>query len=472
MLSPSLVPWDIGCPLYTYASIFIIILIIWQVKRSHHGLKLEPRKSGCRRRQRARHRARDAASRARRASRKEAEKPWELLSVMKSQGWLPQEGHVRRLLCADPCCHICNDMALEIHGDKADAQVLCVQLEASMNSPSLEEAWCPESRGPGESKNSAQVPTPAEKEEDPGKPKAAGDHGEGDAGFGLPSTRENRHPAEDQRPAGTPLNKMPQGPWRRNHSFDLAATCKQTPGHCPQLKPPELPPVVSSRKEPEKNDVQHSHTKPNLLTEPARIPGTPQASQDQPLVGPLTQGTHLHSQTLHGEIPQGWVRTAHAPESPSLPESGLRNKMKHFLHCINLKTKGKVDEESMLSPAEKVTKTRRKSAEKSLAPAPGRVGQVKTEKAAGRRQARPGPTEGQGALRFLGGPQTLPSQIRHRTSQPQSASVVGHPCHCPRHCPRVACATQPGNHPRSQSSPQKEIWDSSGRRLDIFKESL
>lgn len=31
-----------------------------------------------------------------------------------SQGWLPQEGSVRRLLCPDPSCPICNAMALEI----------------------------------------------------------------------------------------------------------------------------------------------------------------------------------------------------------------------------------------------------------------------------------------------------------------------------------------------------------------------
>lgn len=31
-----------------------------------------------------------------------------------SQGWLPQEGSVRRLLCSDPSCAICNAMVLEI----------------------------------------------------------------------------------------------------------------------------------------------------------------------------------------------------------------------------------------------------------------------------------------------------------------------------------------------------------------------
>uniref|UniRef100_A0A5F5PL06 SPATA31-like domain-containing protein n=2 Tax=Equus TaxID=9789 RepID=A0A5F5PL06_HORSE len=38
----------------------------------------------------------------------------ELLSLMKSQGWLPEEGSVRRLLCEDPSCPICNAVALEI----------------------------------------------------------------------------------------------------------------------------------------------------------------------------------------------------------------------------------------------------------------------------------------------------------------------------------------------------------------------
>ncbi|KAL0606158.1 Protein FAM205A, partial [Plecturocebus cupreus] len=51
---------------------------------------------------------------ARRLSQEEAEKPQELLSVIKSQGWLPPEGSVRRILCADPCCQICNSVALEI----------------------------------------------------------------------------------------------------------------------------------------------------------------------------------------------------------------------------------------------------------------------------------------------------------------------------------------------------------------------
>ncbi|XP_077003955.1 protein SPATA31F3-like isoform X2 [Tamandua tetradactyla] len=114
MLSPTFVLWDVGYPLYTYGSIFILILIIWKVKRSHQGLKLEPTRSCCRSHRRVRQRARDRTSRARRASQEEAEKPWELLSLIKSHSWLPREGSVRRLLCTDPCCHVCNAVALEI----------------------------------------------------------------------------------------------------------------------------------------------------------------------------------------------------------------------------------------------------------------------------------------------------------------------------------------------------------------------
>ncbi|EHH57288.1 hypothetical protein EGM_06884 [Macaca fascicularis] len=91
MLSPTFVLWDVGYPLYTYGSIFIIILIIWQVKRSHHELNLEAKRSCCWRHQKVRQRARDAASTARRLSQEEAEKPQELLSVMKRAGFLRRE---------------------------------------------------------------------------------------------------------------------------------------------------------------------------------------------------------------------------------------------------------------------------------------------------------------------------------------------------------------------------------------------
>ncbi|XP_012576713.1 PREDICTED: putative protein FAM205B, partial [Condylura cristata] len=90
-------------------------LIIWQVKRSYHGSRLAPKKSCCQRCRKIKQKARDAAaSRARGCSRKEVEKPVELLSLMKSQSWLPQDGRVRQLLCADPSCNTCNAVARDI----------------------------------------------------------------------------------------------------------------------------------------------------------------------------------------------------------------------------------------------------------------------------------------------------------------------------------------------------------------------
>ncbi|XP_030775923.1 protein FAM205C isoform X2 [Rhinopithecus roxellana] len=114
MLSPTFVLWDVGHPLYTYGSICIIALIIWQVKKSRQKLRLGPNRSCCRCHRRVQQKSGDRTSRARRTSQEEAKKLWKLLFLMKSQGWLPQEGSVRRILCADPCCQICNVMALEI----------------------------------------------------------------------------------------------------------------------------------------------------------------------------------------------------------------------------------------------------------------------------------------------------------------------------------------------------------------------
>ncbi|XP_057647176.1 protein SPATA31F3 [Chionomys nivalis] len=114
MLNPNFILWDVGYPLYKYGSIFIIALIIWHVKRSYQGLRLGPDKSCYKCYRRIKHRPRDRTPKAKRTSKEEAEKLQKLLTIMKSHGWLPQEGSVRRLLCSDPSCAICNAMALEI----------------------------------------------------------------------------------------------------------------------------------------------------------------------------------------------------------------------------------------------------------------------------------------------------------------------------------------------------------------------
>ncbi|XP_075406987.1 protein SPATA31F1 [Tenrec ecaudatus] len=302
-----------------------------------------------------------------------------------------------------------------------EAQVLCVQVEARVNSPSLEETWCPESRDPGKSKDSGQGPPVTEKKKGPGKPTPAGDQGEGDAGLGFPSNRKNRHAAEPQKPTEKLVNRTPRGPWLRSQSFDFAASCQQHP----QFKLSELPPRVPGGEESEK---------------------TSQASQTQPSWGPLIQSKPWKGQTLWSHSLHGRAMTAHTPKSPGLPESGFRNKMRHLLLSLNSKKKGKADKDSMPPLAKTGPRPRKKIAEKSLAPAKSPVGRAKTEKTRGDPKDQPFLTEKPGVT-FSDGAQVSEKQPQQHSHQAHSASVLGQPRHCPRHCPAVVRALQQGNPP-------------------------
>lgn len=133
----------------------------------------------------------------------------------------------------------------------------------------------------------------------------------------------------------------------------------------------------------EKNHLHSSQTKLNVILKPARIPKNaqpvvPQASQGQLFLGQLIHTKPLQGQTLKGQVLQGQVMPVHTHKRPSLPESGLRSKMKSFLHYFNSKAKGKVHEESMFSTAGKVANTRKENVEKGLAPAKSPMGRTKT----------------------------------------------------------------------------------------------
>ncbi|XP_070287410.1 protein SPATA31F1 [Myotis yumanensis] len=273
--------------------------------------------------------------------------------------------------------------------DMTEGPVPCVQLEASVNHPSLEESQIPESQSPGKSKYSAPVPMLTEKKEDPRKPKSSEKRREGDAGFVLLSTREKSHPVA-QRPKGMLLNRTPQNPWLqrqgfRRHGFRLDALCQQSSQHHPQLKPSELLPGVPEGKESKKNDLQDNQTGLNVSLKGARIPKNaqpvgPQASQAQPVQAQLIQHKPLQGPTLQGQVLQGQVMPAHPHKRPSLPESDLRYKMKSFLQYINLKAKGKEHKESMFLTAVNVANTRKENVAKRLAPAKSPMEQTKTEK--------------------------------------------------------------------------------------------
>ncbi|ELK09056.1 hypothetical protein PAL_GLEAN10008264 [Pteropus alecto] len=144
----------------------------------------------------------------------------------------------------------------------------------------------------------------------------------------------------------------------------------------------------------------------------------------------------------HRRVKQ-WARNA------TTKDSSLKNKMKTFLPCINVKTKGKVHKESMFLTAEKVANTRKENVEKRLATAKSPTGQTKAEKTRDDPKAQSPPTEKQVGLAVSDGPHSPGSKLRHRSISHQfhSASVLDHHRHCLRHCPRVACATHPGNPP-------------------------
>uniref|UniRef100_A0A2K6T374 SPATA31 subfamily F member 1 n=1 Tax=Saimiri boliviensis boliviensis TaxID=39432 RepID=A0A2K6T374_SAIBB len=336
-------------------------------------------------------------------------------------------------------------------GDMTEAHVLCVQVEANVNNPNLEEPWGPEPQSPSKSNVPAHIPMLAGKREDPEETKAARNHREGDTGFGLSSTREERPPAEEQRPGGMLPNKTPRGSCRWSHSFHHADPCQHSLQHHSQLKLPQLSTGVPGGEESE-NDLQDRQTEINAIFELARIPENaqtvvPQASQGQPFLSLPTQSKPLQGQTLQGQVLHGQVMPPHTHKRPSLPESSLRNKIKSFLQCINPKMKGKGHEDSMYSAASKVAKTRKENIAKSPAPAKNTVGRSKTEKPPRHSKAQSRPAEKLVGRAFLDGPQSLENKLRLHSRQPSSASASGQPRHCPWHCPQVACVTQPGHLP-------------------------
>ncbi|XP_020754009.2 protein SPATA31F1 [Odocoileus virginianus] len=331
----------------------------------------------------------------------------------------------------------------ESSGDTTEgkAQALYVQLEASVDGPSLEEPWGSEPHRPDKSKGSAHVPILAERRKKPGKPKPVGDRGEGDASFTLSSTREKSHSTEAQRPEGQLLSRTPHSSCRQRRHFHRDAPCQHSPQHQPQLKFPELPPGVPEGKDSE-NDRRASQAKLNVILKPARVPENaqpvvPQGSQGQPFLGQLTPGNPLRGHTLHGQVLQGPVMPGYTHQRPSLPDSGFRNKMKSFLRCINLKTKGKGHKESMSSTSEKMANTRKVNVAKSLAPAKSPKERTKTEKTKGDLKARFPAPEKQTGLALMDIPRSPDSKLRHRSHSHRlhSASVLSTPHHCPRHCP-------------------------------------
>nr|XP_045014764.1 protein FAM205A-like [Jaculus jaculus] len=350
----------------------------------------------------------------------------------------------------------------QLSRDMAEAQVLCVQVEAGRNSPNLQEPWAAEPQGPGKHKDSAHGPRLAERSRAPEKPKGAGDLGEGDAGLRLLPTTGERPRAGAQMSDKTLLSRTPHSSWQQKHGFYFVDPCPDGPQQTPQLQLPQPPPGGPGG-QGSAHDMNDSQTELNVILEPARIPenalpAVPQASKGHPFFGHPTQGKLLQSQTGQGRVLQRSVMPAIPPKRPSLPESAWRERMKSFLHSINLRTKGKGPVESTTSTAAKVARTRKENVDKSPAPtrkenvdkspAPAKslAENTKPEKPRGPK-GQTAPTEKPVGPAFLTGTQSSNNEIRLRSRQGGLASVPGYPRHCPRHCPRMACGTRLGSPP-------------------------
>ncbi|EGW07896.1 Transmembrane protein C9orf144B-like [Cricetulus griseus] len=333
------------------------------------------------------------------------------------------------------------------------AQVPCVQTETSGEKPNLEEALSTEPHGPGKSKYSDHVPKLTGKSQEPGKPKAVGDFGEGDTGLGFSPTSEGTHHDEDQEPEEGPVHGTPEGSSQHSHSFHPEDPCPPSPQNTPELEFPDPPPEVFMEREPEL-DTQDSQTKANAIQEHARIAEVPQpvaswASQGIPFPRPLIQGKPFRVQTRQDRISrgQGRVMPTSPQASPSLPEAGLKNKVKSFLQSINPKIKGKTHVEPMVSTPATVAKTSKENVGKGLPQAKSPTQKTKAENCRGPK-AQSAPAEKSVIASFLTAPHILDSKLRPNPGQHGSVSISGQsPRHCPRHCPKLAYATQHRNPP-------------------------
>ncbi|XP_010617567.1 protein FAM205A isoform X2 [Fukomys damarensis] len=348
-------------------------------------------------------------------------------------------------------------------GDMTEAQVLCVQVEASVNNPSLEQPWSLEPQSPSKGKGSAQIPTLAEKREDLAKPKAAGDLREGDARLGLSLTSAERHPDENQEPEEMFLNRKPQGSWRWTRSCHLVDLQQHSSRYHPQLKLSEPCPGVPGGKESE-HDVQDHQRSLNVLKSseiPKSFhPAAAQPSQGQPFLGQATQHKAWKGQILQGQDFQGQGMPPYSHQSLSLPKSGLINKMKSFLHCISAMTKGKWHVDPIFSAPGNVAKTVKENVEKSLAPTKSTVEKAKTDTPKRYPKIQSLPTDRPVGLASLDVFHSPHKKLQLCSQLHGSVSISGHRQHCPRHCPGVAAPPNQGTNPpishlRNVSLPKK-----------------
>ncbi|CAO2580514.1 Protein FAM205A-4 [Lemmus lemmus] len=335
-----------------------------------------------------------------------------------------------------------------------EAQVHCVQLETSGEKPNLEKTFNSEPQSPGKSEYSAHVPTLTEKSNESGKPesgkpKAVGDLEKGGARLGLSPASGKTHRDGDEEPEKRLPPETPQGS-SEQRSLHLEVLCLPSPQDPSEFEFPDPPPEVLMETDDAQN-IQDSLTKVDAVPEPARIakltqPVASKTYQGLPFPRPPTQGKPFRGQAWQDHISQRQMMPASPHASPSLPEAGLKNKMKSFLHSMSPKIKDKTHMEPTVSTSGKVSKPSKENVDKGLPQAKSPTKKTKTENCRGPK-AQPASSERPVIASVLTAPHNLDSKLGPRSRQHGSVSVPGQPRHCPRHCPRLARATQYRNPP-------------------------
>ncbi|XP_051021246.1 LOW QUALITY PROTEIN: protein FAM205A-2-like [Acomys russatus] len=323
-----------------------------------------------------------------------------------------------------------------------EVQVHCVQMETTGEKPSPKDPFSTELQSPGKSLYSALVPTWTEKREEPRKPKAVGNLGEGDAGLGLFPASEKTHQDGDRK-----KHRMTQASVHHGHSSHLMDTYRPSPWGSPELGFPDPPPEVLMEAE-SAHGMQVGQSKASVTQEPSRmVLRLSQASHDLPLPRPPVQGKPFLGQTWQGHSSPGQVMPVSPHIRPSLlPEAGLKNKVKSFLQSINPMIKGKPHTQSPTAcTPRKVAKPSKGNAKKGLPQAKSPARKTKTENSRGPK-AQPASSEKSVIASFLTASHNPDSKLPPpRARQLGSASVPGQPRHCPRHCPKLSCYAQHRN---------------------------
>ncbi|XP_028634951.1 protein FAM205A [Grammomys surdaster] len=283
------------------------------------------------------------------------------------------------------------------------------------------------------------------------KPQAVGDLGEGDAGLGLSLLSQTTHQDGEQEPERKPLHR-PQGSSQQGHNFYLEAACPHSLQEPPELEFPDPPPEIFVETDSEQ-DTEDSQSKEYIVLEPARIPQVPQpgvsqASQGLPFPCSPIQRKPFQGHTCPSHFSPGHMMPAPSYTKPNhLPEAGLKNKMKIFFHSINPKIKSKTHSEpSMVSTPGKVAKTSKENIERGLSRTKIPIKKTKSEDSRGPK-AQSSSSEKSVMASLLTAPHVLDSKLRPCSRQLGPVSMLSNSRHCPRHCPRLAYATQHRNQP-------------------------